>query len=117
MHCFDILAVAATKGKGKLLKENEDPNFVQNPYHTIVMARDSLKQREEATKVQAEVQKVDNEVNEMRLTNEEEKLVIQDLELALIKARRKAEKCRRLSEAQSSYRTTLEKMIRDTMHQ
>ncbi|XP_028766301.1 uncharacterized protein LOC114724159 [Neltuma alba] len=105
------------KGKGKLLKENEDPDFAKNPYQAIVMARDSLKQREEATRMQAEIQKLDDEVNEMRLTNEEEKLIIQDLELALIKARRKAEKCRRLSEAQSSYRTTLEKMIRDTMHQ
>ncbi|XP_028782202.1 uncharacterized protein LOC114738332 [Neltuma alba] len=109
--------VAARKGKGKLLKENEDPDFAKNPYQAIVMARDSLKQREEATRMQAEIQKLDDEVNEMRLTNEEEKLIIQDLELALIKARRKAEKCRRLSEAQSSYRTTLEKMIRDTMHQ
>ncbi|KAK4252852.1 hypothetical protein QN277_010995 [Acacia crassicarpa] len=109
--------VAAKKCKGKVLKENEDPYFAKNPYQAIVMARDSLKQREEATRMQAEIQKLDDEVSEMRLTNEEEKLVIQDLELALIKARRKAEKCRRLSEAQSSYRTTLEKMIRDTMHQ
>ncbi|KAI9107379.1 hypothetical protein K1719_021416 [Acacia pycnantha] len=109
--------VAAKKCKGKVLKENEDPYFAKNPYQAIVMARDSLKQREEATRMQAEIQKLDDEVNEMRLTNEEEKLVIQDLELALIKARRKAEKCRRVSEAQSSYRTTLEKMIRDTMHQ
>jgi hypothetical protein len=81
------------------------------------MARDSLKQREEATKIQAEMDKLDNEVSEMKLKNEEEKVVIQDLEMALIKRKRKAEKCRRLAEAQSSYRTMLEKMIRDTMHQ
>ncbi|XP_061347098.1 uncharacterized protein LOC133292668 [Gastrolobium bilobum] len=105
------------KRNGNLLKENEDPEFVRNPYQAIVMARDSLKQREETTKMQAEIQKLDNEVNETRLKNEEEKLIIQDLELALIKRKRKAEKCRRLAEAQSSYRTMLEKMIRDTMHQ
>ncbi|XP_054781375.1 uncharacterized protein LOC129288686 [Prosopis cineraria] len=109
--------VAARKGKCKLLKENEDPDFAKNPYQAIVMARDSLKQREEATRMQAEFQKLDDEVSETRLKNEEEKLVIQDLELALIKSRRKAEKCRRLAEAQSSYRTMLEKMIRDAMHQ
>ncbi|XP_058780506.1 uncharacterized protein LOC131654101 [Vicia villosa] len=106
--------VAARKPKGN---ENEDPNFVRNPYQAIVMARDSLKQKEEASKMQLEMQKLDNEVNEMKLKNDEEKLVIQDLELALIKRKRKAEKCRRLAEAQSSYRTMLEKMIRDTMHQ
>ncbi|XP_027340689.1 trichohyalin [Abrus precatorius] len=105
------------KRNGNLLKENEDPEFVKNPYQAIVMARDSLKQREETTKMHAEMLKLDNEVNEMKLKNEEEKLTIQDLELTLIKRRRKAEKCRRLAEAQSSYRTMLEKMIRDTMHQ
>ncbi|BAT91559.1 hypothetical protein LR48_Vigan05g217000 [Vigna angularis] len=109
--------VAARKRNGNLLKENEDPDFVKNPYQAIVMARDSLKQREETTKMQAEIQKLDDEVNEMKLKNEEEKLTIQDLELALIKRRRKAEKCRRLAEAQSSYRIMLEKMIRETMHQ
>ncbi|XP_014498770.1 myosin-2 [Vigna radiata var. radiata] len=109
--------VAARKRNGNLLKENEDPDFAKNPYQAIVMARDSLKQREETTKMQAEIQKLDDEVNEMKLKNEEEKLSIQDLELALIKRRRKAEKCRRLAEAQSSYRIMLEKMIRDTMHQ
>lgn len=67
--------------------------------------------------MQGEIQKLDDEVNEMKLRNDEEKVTIQDLELALIKRRRKAEKCRRLAEAQSSYRTMLEKMIRDTMHQ
>ncbi|ESW22689.1 hypothetical protein PHAVU_005G173800 [Phaseolus vulgaris] len=108
--------VAARKRNGNL-KENEDPDFVKNPYQAIVMARDSLKQREETTKMQSEIQKLDDEVNEMNLKNEEEKLTIQDLELALIKRKRKAEKCRRLAEAQSSYRIMLEKMIRDTMHQ
>ncbi|CAJ1955146.1 unnamed protein product [Sphenostylis stenocarpa] len=109
--------VAARKTNGSLLKENEDPDFVKNPYQAIVMARDSLKQREETTKMQAEIQKLDDEVNDLKLKNEEEKLTIQDLEMALIKRRRKAEKCRRLAEAQSSYRIMLEKMIRDSMHQ
>ncbi|KAF2282993.1 hypothetical protein GH714_043055 [Hevea brasiliensis] len=110
-------AIAARKVKPGDLKENENPDFVTNPYQAIVMARDSLKQREEAHKMQLEIQKLDDEVNEMRRKNDEEKLAIQDLELALIKRRRRAEKCRRLAEAQSSYRTMLEKMIRDAMHQ
>lgn len=81
------------------------------------MARDSLKQREEAQRMQTEIQKLDEDVNEMRRKNDEEKVTIQDLEMKLIKHRRRVEKCRKLSEAQSSYRTVLEKMIRDAMHQ
>lgn len=109
--------LAARKVKPGDLKENENPDFVTNPYQAIVMARVSLKQGEEAHKMQVEMQKLDDEVNEMRTKNDEEKLAIQDLELALIKRRRRAEKCKRLAEAQSSYRTMLEKMIRDAMHQ
>ncbi|PPS17373.1 hypothetical protein GOBAR_AA03202 [Gossypium barbadense] len=109
--------IAARKTKGSILKENENPDFVTNPYQAIVMARDSLKQREETNKMQAEIQKLDAEVSEMRKKTDEEKFAIQDLEAELIKRRRRAEKCRRLAEAQSSYRTMLEKMIRDAMHQ
>ncbi|KAM6602202.1 hypothetical protein CsatA_021811 [Cannabis sativa] len=110
-------AFAGRNSKASSSKENENPNYYSNPYQSIVMARDSLKQREETSKMQAEIQKLDNEVSEMRRKNEEEKVNIQDLELVLIKRRRRAEKCRRLAEAQSSYRTMLEKMIRDAMHQ
>ena len=56
-------------------------------------------------------------IGEMRRKNDEEKFIIQDLKLALIEHRKSVEKCRRLVEAQSSYRTMLEKMIRDVMHQ
>ncbi|PON66392.1 trichohyalin [Parasponia andersonii] len=110
-------ALGARKAKTSSSKENENPDFYTNPYHALVMARDSMKQREETSKMQAEIQKLDNEVSEMRRMNEEEKVNIQDLELALIKRRRRAEKSRKLAEAQSSYRTMLEKMIRDAMHQ
>ncbi|CAL1377876.1 unnamed protein product [Linum trigynum] len=107
--------VASKKGGG--LKENDDPEFALNPYQAIVKARDSLKQREEAQKLEAEIRNLDGEVDELMRGNETEKLLIQDLELELTKRRRRAEKCRRLAEAQSSYRTMLEKMIRDAMHQ
>ena len=93
------------------------PDMATNPYQALVMARDSLKQREENNKMKLEIQKLDDEVNELKLKNEEEKLTIQELELALIKRKRKAEKCRRLAEAQSSHRAMLEKMIRNAMHQ
>ncbi|KAL0397737.1 UNVERIFIED_CONTAM: hypothetical protein Scaly_0222100 [Sesamum calycinum] len=109
--------IVAVKKMKQLPKENEDPLIVSNPYQAIVMARDSLKQREETAKMQAEIQKLDNEVGELQQKTEEEKLSIQELELVLIKKRRRAEKCRRLAESQSSYRTMLEKMIRDAMHQ
>ncbi|CAN1777610.1 hypothetical protein LINPERHAP1_LOCUS14124 [Linum perenne] len=108
--------VAANKA---VLKENEDPEFALNPYQAIVKARDSLKQHreDEAHKLMAEIQNLDGEVDELMITSNKDKLVIQDLELELTKRRRRAEKCRRLAEAQSSYRTMLEKMIRDAMHQ
>lgn len=112
-----MVILAAGKKKFNAMKENENPNFVTNPYQAIVAARDSLKQREEAQKMQLEIQKLDDEVNDMKRKNDEEYQSIQDLELALIKRRRRAEKCRRLAESQSSYRTMLEKMIRDAMHQ
>ncbi|KAE9453527.1 hypothetical protein C3L33_14608, partial [Rhododendron williamsianum] len=109
--------VAVRKSKTSLSKENENPDMVSNPYQAIVMARDSLRQREESGKMHGEIQKLDDEVNELKQKTEEEKVSIQELELVLIKRRRRAEKCRRLAEAQSSYRAMLEKMIRDAMHQ
>ncbi|XP_057967869.1 uncharacterized protein LOC131157601 [Malania oleifera] len=111
------LIVASRILKPSISKENENPDMITNPYQAIVMARDSLKQREDTLKMQAEIQKLDEEVNQLKQKNEEERLTIQDLELVLIKRRRRVEKCRRLAETQSSYRTMLEKMIRDAMHQ
>lgn len=107
----------AVKKMKQLPKENENSMMVTNPYQAIVMARDSLKQREETAKMQSEIQKLDNEVSELEQRTEEEKVSIQELELVLTKKRRRAEKCRRLAESQCSYRTMLEKMIRDAMHQ
>ena len=112
-----MVVAAARKLKAGASKENEDPDMVSNPYQAIVMARDSLRQREGTAKMQAEIQKLDDEVSELKQKTEEEKLTIQDLELVLIKRRRHAEKHRRLAESQSSYRAILEKMIRDAMHQ
>ncbi|PWA76590.1 hypothetical protein CTI12_AA230870 [Artemisia annua] len=109
--------IAANKLRPSMLKENEKPDMAMNPYQAIVIARDSLRQREETAKKQAEIQKLDEEVTELKQKNEEERNSIQDLELVLIKKRRRAEKCRRLAEAQSSYKGMLEKMIRDAMHQ
>ncbi|KAI3444731.1 hypothetical protein Pfo_001396 [Paulownia fortunei] len=109
--------IVAVKKIKQLQKENENAIMVTNPYQAIVMARDSLKQREETAKMQVEIQKLDNDVSELQQKTEEEKVSIQELELVLIKKRRRAEKCRRLAESQSSYRAMLEKMIRDAMHQ
>ncbi|XP_073147974.1 uncharacterized protein [Henckelia pumila] len=109
--------IAMRKVKPFVRKENEDPLMASNPYQAIVTARDSLKQREATAKMQAEIQKLDEEVNELQRKTEEEKASIQDLELVLMKRKRRAEKCRRVAEAQSSHRVMLEKMIRDAMHQ
>ncbi|XP_072964960.1 uncharacterized protein [Typha angustifolia] len=100
-------------------KENTDPGDDTNcnPYLSIAMARDSLRQREEAKKKQAEMNELEGELSELQQKNETERLAIQDLEALLIKRKRRVEKCRRLAEAQSSYKTLLEKMIRDAMHQ
>ncbi|KAK6914948.1 hypothetical protein RJ641_020065 [Dillenia turbinata] len=113
----DSPLIAARKLRPSISKENENLDLVTNPYQAIVLARDSLKQREETAKMQAEIQKLDDEMSEIKQKNEEDKVAIQDLELTLIKRKRRAEKCRKLAEAQSSYRSMLEKMIRDAMHQ
>ncbi|KAI3670477.1 hypothetical protein L1987_87812 [Smallanthus sonchifolius] len=68
-------------------------------------------------KSRPKIEKLDEEMIELKQKNDEERTSIQDLELLLIKKRRRAEKCRRLAEAQSSYKGMLEKMIRDAMHQ
>jgi hypothetical protein len=101
-------------------KENNNPDadgYISNPHLSIAMARDSLRQREESKKKQAELAELENEVTEMQQRNEEERVAIQDLEAQLIKKRRRVEKCRRLADAQSNYKAVLEKMIRDAMHQ
>ncbi|PUZ58304.1 hypothetical protein GQ55_5G498400 [Panicum hallii var. hallii] len=101
-------------------KENNNPDadgYISNPYLSIAMARDSLRQREEAKKKQAELTELENEANELKQKNEEERVAIQGLEALLIKRKRRVEKCRRLAEAQSNYKAVLEKMIRDAMHQ
>ncbi|KAL8495552.1 hypothetical protein ACS0TY_019620 [Phlomoides rotata] len=108
--------IAVRKGK-QILKEKENSLMATNPYQAIVMARDSLKQREETAKMQTEIERLDNEVGELQQKMEEEKLSIQELELVLMKKRRRAEKCRKVAESQSSYRIMLEKMIREAMHQ
>ncbi|XP_076902348.1 uncharacterized protein LOC143557067 [Bidens hawaiensis] len=109
--------IALKKSRPSMSKENEVPDFNSNPYQAIVIARDSLRQKEETAKKNAEIEKLDEEMVEQKQKNEEERTSIQDLELLLIKKRRRAEKCRRLAEAQSSYKGMLEKMIRDAMHQ
>ncbi|KAL6499401.1 hypothetical protein OROHE_026064 [Orobanche hederae] len=110
-----ILALKKTKN---FPNENENVVMPTNTYEAIVMARDSLKQRDQtATKMQSEIHNLDNEVRELQQRTEEEKVSIQELELVLVKKRRRAEKCRRVAESQCSYRVMLEKMIRDAMHQ
>ncbi|GLJ55852.1 hypothetical protein SUGI_1199280 [Cryptomeria japonica] len=64
-----------------------------------------------------EISELNKELKELQQQNEAEGLVLEDLESILIKHRRRLEKQRRWSEAQSSYRICLENMIRDTMHQ
>ncbi|KAF8086596.1 hypothetical protein N665_0620s0032 [Sinapis alba] len=98
-------------------KENETPDLMKNPYQAIVAARDSLRHREEAQNMRVEMKKLDDEMNDLKRKNNEEQVTIQELESELIKRRRRTEKGRRLAEAQCSYRNTLEKMIRDAMHQ
>ncbi|KAJ0264164.1 Trichohyalin [Hirschfeldia incana] len=107
----------ARKMRVGAMKENETPDLMKNPYQAIVAARDSLRHREEAQNMRVEMKKLDDEMNDLKRKNSEEQLTIQELESELIKRRRRAEKGRRLAEAQCSYRNTLEKMIRDAMHQ
>jgi hypothetical protein len=111
------LAVSS-HGPNSTKENNPDADgYPSNPYLSIAMARDSLRQREEAKKKQAELSELENEANGLQQKNEEERVAIQGLEALLVKRKRRVEKCRRLAEAQSNYKAVLEKMIRDAMHQ
>ncbi|KAG6494776.1 uncharacterized protein LOC121991818 [Zingiber officinale] len=92
-------------------------NYDRNPYLSIATARNSLRQREDIMKKKAEIHNLEDELSELKQKNEEDRIALQELEALLIKRRQRVEKCRRLSEAQSSYKVLLEKMIRDAMHQ
>lgn len=92
-------------------------NYDRNPYLSIATARDSLRQREEIKKKKAEIHNLEDELNELKQKNEEDRIALQELEALLIKRKQRVEKCRRLAEAQSSYKVLLDKMIRDAMHQ
>nr|VDC77396.1 unnamed protein product [Brassica rapa] len=116
-HNRQTPATMYTAARKMRLKENETPDLMKNPYQAIVAARDSLRNREEAHSMRVELKKLDDEMNDLKRKNSEEQVSIQELESELIKRRRRAEKCRKLAEAQCSYRNTLEKMIRDAMHQ
>ncbi|CAL9061096.1 unnamed protein product [Musa banksii] len=116
----DAHSMATHSYKPLVSKENTNPDMDtcdSNPYLSIAMARDSLRQREEAKKKQAEISRLEDELNELKQKNEEDRVALQELETLLVKRRRRVEKCRRLAEAQSSYKALLEKMIRDAMHQ
>ncbi|CAA6672701.1 unnamed protein product [Spirodela intermedia] len=105
------------RSRARISKENEDPNIYSNEYLSIAMARDSLREMEEAKRKQAAIRGLDEEMKDLSGRNEEERVTLQDLEVSLIRKRRRVEKCRRLAEAQASYRSQLERMIRDAMHQ
>ncbi|KAK8962902.1 hypothetical protein KSP40_PGU014470 [Platanthera guangdongensis] len=99
-------------------KENNLDDYENNSYLAISCARDSLRQRREMKKQQeAEINRLDEELNELKKKNDSERTGLHELEAILIKRRRRVERCRRLSEAQAAYRSLLEKMIRDVMHQ
>ncbi|XP_068653672.1 uncharacterized protein [Aristolochia californica] len=108
---------AIQRFRPSMSKENEISDKCSNQYLAIAMARDSLTRREEKEKKLLEIEKLENELEELKQRNEVERLTLQELEVTLIKRRRRSEKCRRLAEAQSSYKASLEKMIRDAMHQ
>ncbi|XP_068648051.1 uncharacterized protein [Aristolochia californica] len=113
----DTPCKAIQRFRPSMSKENENSDKFSNQYLAIAMARDSFKLREEKEKQLLEIEKLENELGELKQRNEVERLTLQELELTLIKRRRRSEKCRRLAEAQSSYKASLEKMIRDAMHQ
>ena len=103
--------------KNPLSKENENPNTCSNEYLSIAMARDSLREMGAGKRHQAGIKECLEEIEDLSERNEAERIKIQDLEVELAREKRRAEKCRRLAEAQASYRSQLEGMIRGTMRQ
>ncbi|KAG9459407.1 hypothetical protein H6P81_003915 [Aristolochia fimbriata] len=113
----DTSCKAIQRFRPSMSKENEKSEKCSDQYLAIALARDSLRERNEKEKKLLEIENLENELGELKQRNEEERLTLQELELTLIKRKRRSEKCRRLAEAQSSYKASLEKMIRDAMHQ
>ncbi|XP_031487265.1 uncharacterized protein LOC116255543 [Nymphaea colorata] len=95
-------------------KEN-DADLKNN--QIVASSKELTKLREGIENKKTEISKLDEELTELKRKNDEERIALQELETVLIKRKRRVEKCRQVSEAQSSYRGLLEKMIRDAMHQ
>ncbi|GJN05628.1 hypothetical protein PR202_ga23275 [Eleusine coracana subsp. coracana] len=106
----NVSLVVPSRGPSSM-KENSNSDadgYISNPYLSIAMARESLRQREEAKKKQAELTELENEGHELTRKNEEQ---------VAIQRKWRVEKSHRLVEAQFNYKAVLEKMIRDAMHQ
>ncbi|KAH9317231.1 hypothetical protein KI387_019000, partial [Taxus chinensis] len=108
------------KGDWELEKENKGAHLPDKEFilSTAIQKESRLKKiREDDIRVKAEeIAQLNKELKDLREQNETERLALEDLESVLIKNRRRMEKQRRWSEAQSSYKMCLENMIRDAMH-
>ncbi|CAN6442056.1 unnamed protein product [Victoria cruziana] len=102
--------------KHRLHRQKENDTVLKNS-QIAASSTEFKKMREGVEKKKTEINKLDEELTELKRKNDEERITLQELETILIKRKRRVEKCRQLSEAQSSYRSLLEKMIRDAMHQ
>ncbi|KAL0915341.1 hypothetical protein M5K25_015753 [Dendrobium thyrsiflorum] len=119
-HKEDVANQELRRLRSSISKENNQPlvdDHENNPYLTISQARDSLRQRKEARKHQAEISQLDEKLNELKQKNDLERLTLKELEAEIVRRRKRVEKCRQLSEAQASYHSLLEKMMNDAMHQ
>ncbi|KAI0502287.1 hypothetical protein KFK09_017234 [Dendrobium nobile] len=119
-HKEDVANQELRRLRSSISKENNQPlvdDHESNPYLTISQARDSLRQRKEARKLQAEISQLDEKLNELKQKSYLERLTLKELEAEIVKRRKRVEKCRQLSEAQACYHSLLEKMMKDTMNQ
>ncbi|XP_020577981.1 uncharacterized protein LOC110023095 [Phalaenopsis equestris] len=77
----------------------------------------SLRKRNEARKHQEEISRLVGELNKLKQQNDTEQTTLRELEAKLRTTRILVEKFRHLSEIQAYYRSLLENMIRDAMHE
>ncbi|XP_020588088.1 LOW QUALITY PROTEIN: uncharacterized protein LOC110029930 [Phalaenopsis equestris] len=116
----DVTNIELQRFRSSIVKENNQSALdgpKNSPCLTISSTRDSLRPRKEARKQQQETSRLVGELNKLRQQNDIEQTILLELEVELRTMRRRVEKFRHLSETQTSYRSLLEKMIRDVTHQ
>lgn len=120
-YCKDDKDKPSSRGQWQLDKENKMSSADKYYANSAAQVQRELVwkqsiEEDKKLKMEESVQ-LEEELQLMKAQNVKEKVVLDHLEQALAKQKKRVEKQRQWSETQSQYRLCLEKMIRDTLHQ